>query len=125
MSDSTVENICNAVLDMLEDDIISLSELRQVVSQFVHDNESEVSLLRAVSQRLLRSSVEMGSALNSSGDYVEFVGWIGSDEAKINRALSMFEFDALNANFAVWFSLAANVDRYEAMGDGERRKGSL
>jgi hypothetical protein len=111
--ENITNQLCKAVLESAAHDIVSIAEVRQMANDLSGEVASFSSLIKCVLLRLLESGVEVGHALNKTGQYVEFVGWQGSPDQKTERALALIRNDSTEADFSVWFALRSNVERYE------------
>ena len=109
------DTIVNDVLDMLNDDMLSHGLFAECVggTQCTHPTTPE--RLEIVLTQLLESGdVEVGSTRLSTPDYVEFIAWIGSVNARVERAM-----DAVRSavghdkEFAYWLCKRNNVDYFE------------
>jgi hypothetical protein len=126
--DEKISRVCEAVLESAATDIVSLAEVRQIADDVRSGGEvsasqgppggDEAALLAAVLLRALESGLEIGHAeighaVNENDDYVAFIGWRGTPESKIQRALASDSSHVVEAGFGAWLALHSNVDRYE------------
>jgi hypothetical protein len=111
-NDNKIDQICEAILELAATDIVSIAEVRQVFDN-LSCSRGDSELLTSVLFRMLAVGVEIGHTDNKTGSYVEFIGWHGSPETKIKRAVALISSDANDAEFGVWLALRSNVDRYE------------
>ncbi|MBL9169885.1 MAG: hypothetical protein JNN07_19265 [Verrucomicrobiales bacterium] len=112
-NETNVDRVFEAVLEMAAKDIVSLAEVRQTFDNLSCGHGDFAAVLKIVLLRLLKAGVELGRANNQSGNYVEFIGWQGSSETKIEKAIALISSDIHDAEFGVWLALRSNVDRYE------------
>lgn len=94
-------------------DIVSFAEVRQIFGDLSRCQGDFARLLKCVLLQVLEAGLEIGHAVNKTGNYVEFIGWQGNPEAKIQRAMALIANDSQAADFEVWLALRSNVDRYE------------
>ncbi len=113
--EENVDEICRNILEMVSSDIVSMAELRQLFDDLSCSLCDTNGLLKSVLLRVLESGVEIGCAINRNGNYVEFIGWQGSSDAKVARALALVSSDPGDADYGVWLAWRANVDCYEAL----------
>ena len=105
----------NAILEMLNSDMVSRGLIAQCFK------ESENGLLLSTSQeseilrRLLASDgIAIGDPNLLRPDYVEFVGWVGTVEDRVRRAMDAVATSVgHDKEFAYWVCLRKNVDRFE------------
>lgn len=100
---------------MLQDDMVS----HGVVAQCVDQSKTACNTIRsevetALTELLSSGGVEIGEARLSSADYVEFIAWNGSVDARVKRALAAIDSaHDPGKEFAYWLCLRRNVDRFE------------
>lgn len=106
------------IIEHLHDDLLSHGFLAQCIGLEPFPDEHYIAGLRQALLELLASGrVEIGSA-KDLGNYVEMVGWIGTMEAKVERALEAVGATSQPDNeFVFWLSLKEKVDRYEDQAD--------
>jgi hypothetical protein len=107
------DKACEAILEMVTKDIVSFAEVRQVFNNCSCDTADFTFVLPILLSKVLDAGVEIGHATNITGQYVEFIGWQGSQAAKIQRALHLLSSNDKDTDFSVWLALRSNVDRYE------------
>lgn len=109
------------IIDHLHDDLVSHGFLAQCIGLHGVRDKDYLGRLRQVLLELMASDrIEIGVAVES-GNYVEMIGWAGTVEAKVDRALSaVVETDQADNEFAFWLCLKENVDRYEDQRDTDR-----
>ena len=108
-----VNRVCEAIRETAMIDIVSLAEVRQLFGNQSCSQGDFPRLLKCVLLRVLKTGLEIGHAVNKTGNYVEFIEWKGDPEAKIQRAVALIANDSQAADFGVWLALRSNVDRYE------------
>jgi hypothetical protein len=111
--ENEIDQICQAIMEMVAEDIVSLAEVRQIFDELSCGRKNSALLLPTVLFRVLDAGVEIGHATNKSGNYVEFIGWRGSPEVKVKRTIELISSDILDTEFGVWLALRSNVDRWE------------
>ena len=106
-----MSTIVNSILDCLQDDIVSHGLLVQCSEQ---EEACGDTPWEDVLTELLAREVEIGSAKNISGTYVEFVAWKGTIDDRVSRAIeAVSKAFVPDKEFAYWLCLRKNVDRYE------------
>ena len=103
------------LLEMLDDDMVSHGLLAQCLKQAdATTTNSNNQLADALRDLLATGKVAIGSANLTTPDYVEFVGWRGTTDERIERALQAVDkADGPDEEFAYWLCLRENVDRFE------------
>lgn len=103
------------IIDLMNDDMVSHGLLEQRLSQASSGNQlSTDGVSMAIKELLDTGKVAIGSARMIRPDYVEFVGWNGDTEARIERAIEAVKTaTGPDKEFAYWLCLVENVDRFE------------
>ncbi len=105
-----------AVFELLETDLVSSGTIGQCLRSLnPNELENDATLKDFLKEILSSGNVEIGNAKMASPNYVEFEGWIGDVDEKIDRARKAIEMaEGANKEFAFWLCLTKNVDRYES-----------
>lgn len=107
--------VVQEVMDALQDDLVSVGEVRQIIADTAVEKAEGSDPLEQVLRRVLADDVEIGYAKNVDGKYVKFVAWKGSITERCERAYRELETCGhSDRGFAFWLCLRANVDEYEA-----------
>jgi hypothetical protein len=112
-------NILSYIFELLNDDMVDHGLLVQCVDENTSgDDEPRLGWKNVLRELLLSGKVEIGVAKIASPHFVEFVGWKGTVEERVARAIKRVEtLNDLDRPFAYWLCLEENVDRFE--GEGE------
>jgi hypothetical protein len=110
-----ISAIANDILEFLNDDMVSHGLLMQCVQQSMPGNDGVHFRFMGVLEELLVSGrVEIGEVRMVTSDYVEFVAWKGTVQARLARAKEAIDqATGPNKEFAYWLCLQQNVDHYE------------
>jgi hypothetical protein len=106
--------ISRQILELLNDDMVSHGFLVQCVDEAESHGDQPALSWKDVLEELLSDEVEIGAAKSRSLDYVEFIAWRGTIDARISRAVECVDnAEPSDREFAYWLCLRKNVDRYE------------
>ena len=103
------------ILEMLNSDMVS----RGLITQCLEESKNGLTLTSSqegevLSQLLASDGISIGVPKQLRPDYIEFVGWMGTVEDRVRRAMDAVD-NAVghDKEFAYWLCLRKNVDRFE------------
>jgi hypothetical protein len=106
--------ISERVIDSLQDDLVSVGELRQIIADTLAEKVAAPDFMTQLIRHLLAKGVEIGDARNIDVNYVKFIAWKGSITDRSERAFRQAEcLDEVDRDYAFWLCLERNVDEYE------------
>jgi len=104
-----MNDILDEICELLESDMVYYGQIARCVDS--QDNSSVSQLIHAL---LCDRNVEIGSVRLRDREYVEFVGWIGTINERIQRATRTVQAtEPQDREFVYWLCLRKNVDRFE------------
>ncbi len=107
----------NDILEMLNDDIVSHGFFAQCLAPDPAERRGIVFDLKMrdqLAELLSSGKVEIGETKVPRPDYVEFVAWRGTIDARVARAMNAVDTaSGPDKEFAYWLCLRENVDRFE------------
>jgi len=110
-----MSTIIDSIVEELNDDLVSHGWLDQAI--MLTDGgvrPSQTRIMDVLSEMLATGKVEVGVTNQAKPDYLEFVGWNGTVEERVSRAMeSVATADGPDKEFAYWLCLRENVDRFE------------
>lgn len=75
---------------------------------------TEEELRNALRELLESGKIEIGETSLETPDYLSFIGWRGTVDQKLDRAIKeVLESNETDRPFVYWLSLRDRVDRYE------------
>ncbi|HEX2972896.1 MAG TPA: hypothetical protein VHP11_11215 [Tepidisphaeraceae bacterium] len=106
-----ISRVGQEVIGSLQSDLVSVGELKQIISSVLPDKTGSREFVVEVIRHLLTEGVEIGEARNSQGTYVKFIAWKGSVGDLCERAIRQIESrSAGDQAFVFLLCLRSNVD---------------
>lgn len=110
-----MSTITRDIIEELHDDLISHGWLVQAIMLVNDVDRASDTTVRNVLRELLETEqVDVGLTRQTKPDYLEFVGWKGTVDERVERAMDAVAIAIGSVKgFAYWLCLRENVDRYE------------